>query len=111
MNQIADGLLVLALMFALLGSGIWIFMALMLTGMLALLCIQGFPLERVGVIATKIIYRSASTWELAAVPMFIWVGEMMFRSDVADRLFKGLSPWLQPLPGRLYHTNILGSVL
>lgn len=111
MGQIAEGVLVLALMFALLGSGMWIFMALMLTGILSLLLIHGFPLERVGVIATKIIYRSSSTWELAAVPMFIWVGEMMFRTDIADRLFKGLSPWLEPLPGRLYHTNIMGSVL
>jgi C4-dicarboxylate transporter DctM subunit len=111
MADIFPGLVVIVGMLGLLATGTWIFLALMLTAFIALAGVQGFPIDRVGSIAAKVIYRSATSFELAAVPMFIWMGEIMFRTDIAARLFRGLAPWLHYVPGRLYHTNTLGSVL
>src|SRR4028119_282321 len=68
-------------------------------------------LTRIGTIAASITYRYASTWELAAVPMFIWMGEIIFRTNISDRLFKGLVPFVDKIPGRLLHTNVLGCTL
>ena len=55
------------------------------------------------------IWTTASSWSLTALPLFIWMGEILFRSGLADNMFRGLSPWLNRLPGRLLHTNIIGS--
>ena len=57
------------------------------------------------------MWRSSSSWELAAVPMFVWMGEIMFRTDLSARIFRGLTPFLHRLPGRLLHTNVLGCTL
>ena len=51
--------------------------------------------------------RSAS-WTLAALPLFIWMGEILFRTRLSEEMFRGLSPWLQWLPGRLVHVNVIG---
>ena len=67
--------------------------------------------QRIGTIAASIVVRYASTWELAAIPMFIWMGEIIFRTDISDRLFRGLAPFASRIPGRLLHTNILGCTL
>jgi tripartite ATP-independent transporter DctM subunit len=70
-----------------------------------------FNPHRIGVISTKIMWRYASTWELAAIPMFVWMGEIIFRTDISDRLFRGLAPLVDAIPGRLLHTNVLGCTL
>ena len=106
----AAALVFLALL-TILASGMWIFLALVLAATLALYGIMGFPPDRIGAIASRIIVRSASSWELAAVPMFIWMGEIMFRTDISDRLFRGLAPLVSRIPGGLLHTNVLGSAL
>src|SRR4030088_1177797 len=58
------------------------------------------------VLATKIWGNSAS-WELAALPLFIWMGEILFRTRLSEEMFRGLAPWLNWLPGRLMHVNVL----
>ena len=58
----------------------------------ALTVVLGFTPDRIGAIVTKIVFRSATAWELAAIPMFVWMGEMMFRTDISERLFRGLAP-------------------
>jgi tripartite ATP-independent transporter DctM subunit len=58
------------------------------------------------VLATKIWGNSAS-WELAALPLFIWMGEILFRTRLSEEMFRGLAPWLNWLPGRLLHVNVL----
>jgi tripartite ATP-independent transporter DctM subunit len=68
-------------------------------------------LARIGAISAGIVYRYASSWELSAIPLFIWMGEILFRSDISQRLFRGLSPLVDNIPGRLLHTNVFGCTL
>jgi tripartite ATP-independent transporter DctM subunit len=113
MEALIAGLVILVLVFLFLGAGTWVFAGLLLvstTGLLILLP-DSFSAHRVGVVITKIMYRYASTWELAAIPMFIWMGEIIFRTDISERLFKGLAPLVDQIPGRLLHTNIAGCTL
>lgn len=111
MDPVTIAFAVLALLLALLASGIWVFLAVALCATLALYGIMGFSPDRIGAVASRIVVRSASSWELAAVPMFIWMGEIMFRTDISDRLFRGLAPLVRHVPGGLIHTNVLGSTL
>ncbi len=103
--------IMLALIILFLGLGVWVFVGLFLVAITSLTLIADFPLDRVGFIARSVIWRSASAWELSAIPLFIWMGEIIFRTDISDRLFRGLSPLVQWMPGRLLHTNVLGCTL
>lgn len=111
MESLFAGLVILLLIFVFLGLGFWVFSGLFLVSIGGLVLIQGMPLDRIGIIATNIIYSYSSAWELAAIPMFIWMGEIIFRTDLSDRLFRGLSPLVDFIPGRLLHTNIMGCTL
>ena len=111
MDALVTGLLVLLLIFLFLGAGVWVFAGLLLVSITGLALILGFPLERIGVIGSRIVIRSASAWELAAIPMFVWMGEIIFRTDVSERLFRGLAPWVDRVPGGLLHTNVAGCTL
>ncbi|MCE7030024.1 TRAP transporter large permease [Jiella avicenniae] len=99
------------LIFIYLGLGIWVFAGLLLVAISSLMLVLGMNIDRIGTIAANIAYRYASTWELAAIPMFIWMGEIIFRTDISNRLFRGLAPVVEHLPGRLLHTNVLGCTL
>ncbi len=104
--------LVVALLLVLyLGCGVWIFSGLILISVSALYMLADFPVDRIGAIAKGIVWRSASAWELSAIPMFILMGEIIFRTDISERLFRGLAPLVNPIPGRLIHTNVLGCTL
>jgi C4-dicarboxylate transporter, DctM subunit len=105
------GLIVLALIVGFLGIGTWIFAGLLMVSITALALVLDFPPQRIGAIVTKIMFRSATAWELAAIPMFIWMGEMMFRTDISERLFRGLAPLVDGIAGRLLHTNVMGCTL
>lgn len=102
---------VLALIFLFLGLGVWVFAGLLLVAGTSIFLVLGMDPQRIGTIAASIVVRYASTWELAAIPMFIWMGEIIFRTDISDRLFRGLAPFASRIPGRLLHTNILGCTL
>lgn len=99
------------LIFFYLGLGVWVFAGLLLVAMTALVFILGMSIDRVGTIVANIAFRYSSAWELAAIPMFIWMGEIIFRTDISNRLFRGLAPLVEHLPGRLLHTNVLGCTL
>ncbi|BBI54065.1 C4-dicarboxylate ABC transporter permease [Vreelandella olivaria] len=90
----------------LLGSGVWIAFALIGTAWVALEFFSSF--SPVSILASD-FWGASYGWDLTALPMFIWMGEILFRSGLADNMFRGLSPWLNRLPGRLLHTNIIGS--
>lgn len=111
MEALIAGLVILLLIFVFLGLGFWVFSGLFMVSIGGLVLLQGMPLDRIGIIATNIIYSYSSAWELAAIPMFIWMGEIIFRTDLSDRLFRGLSPLVDFIPGRLLHTNIMGCTL
>ena len=111
MDALIGGFIILLFLVFFLGAGTWIFAGLILVSICGLSLILDFSLHRVGVIITKILYRYASTWELAAIPMFMWMGEIIFRTDVSERLFRGLAPLVDKIPGRLLHTNVAGCTL
>ncbi len=100
-------LLILAL-FALLGSGVWI--GLTLAGV-AWIGMELFSSRPAGDAMALTIWGSASSWTLTALPLFVWMGEILFRTRVSESMFKGLAPWVHGLPGRLLHTNILGCTI
>ncbi len=108
MEPLYASLIVFIFLALYLGLGIWIFSGLMLLSMTAMVIVLDFPIDRIGAIAKGIIWRSSSAWELAAIPMFILMGELIFRTDISERLFKGLAPLVEDIPGRLLHTNVLG---
>ena len=90
----------------LLGSGLWIAFSLIGTAWIVLAFFSPFD---PGPILASDFWGASYGWDLTALPMFIWMGEILFRSGLADNMFRGLSPWLNRLPGRLLHTNIIGS--
>ena len=98
-------LLLLALV-AILASGIWIAIGLGLVGLIAMVLTAPASVPIAQVLATSVWAASAS-WTLAALPLFIWMGEILFRTKLSEEMFRGLAPWLQWLPGRLMHVNVL----
>ena len=97
-------ILLLALV-AILASGVWIAIGLGLVGLLAMLLTTDVPIG--SVLATR-VWDSAASWQIAALPLFIWMGEILFRTKMSEEMFRGLAPWLQWLPGRLLHVNVVG---
>lgn len=102
---------VAALLLAVLAMGTWVFAALVIVAMSSLWWLGDFGLERIGLIFSRIMYRAGNSWELSAIPLFILMGELIFRSNVSERLFKGLTPLTRPLPGGILHTNVFGCAL
>jgi tripartite ATP-independent transporter DctM subunit len=98
-------LILLGFLVLVLGSGVWISVGLGLVGLLAMVLVTDVP---IGQVLATTVWSSASSWTLAALPLFIWMGEILFRTRLSEQMFQGLSPWLQWLPGRLIHTNIIG---
>ncbi len=97
--------ILLAILISLLGLGVWVAFSLFLVGFSALFFFTGAP---VGDVLATTLWGNSHEWTLAALPLFIWMGEILFRTRLAEDLFSGLSPWLQKLPGRLIHVNIFG---
>jgi C4-dicarboxylate transporter, DctM subunit len=103
--------LILLFVFVYLGLGVWIFAGVLLVGLSMLVFQLGLPIGRIGAIVKGTMWASADSWEISAVPLFMWMGDLIFRTDISRRLFRGLSPWVNFLPGRLVHTNVLGCTL
>ncbi|GHD19355.1 TRAP transporter large permease [Tianweitania populi] len=98
--------LILVAMLLLLAGGLWIGLALLACGWLTMQFVSGgIPIG--SVLATNAWSNSAS-WTLAALPLFVWMGEILFRTKLSEELFRGLAPWLGWLPGRLMHVNVIG---
>jgi C4-dicarboxylate transporter, DctM subunit len=100
-------LLIVAL-FLLLGSGVWI--GLTLAGV-AWIGMQLFSSRPAGDAMAVTVWGSASSWTLTALPLFIWMGEILFRTRLSESMFRGLAPWVSRLPGRLLHTNVIGCTI
>ncbi len=98
-------IILLLVLFALLGSGIWVAFSLLAVGMTGMFMFTEAPL---GEVLATTVWGASNGWALAALPLFIWMGEILFRSRLSEDMFAGLSPWLSHLPGRLLHVNILG---
>ena len=100
--------LLIALLFILLGAGVWIGIGLLGVAWIAM---ELFTTRPVGDAMALTVWGSASSWTLTALPLFIWMGEILFRTKLSEDMFKGLAPWVSKIPGRLLHTNIIGCTI
>ena len=105
MDLIEIAAVLLVILTVLLAGGVWIAIALMACGYAGMLFVGG-NIPPGAVLATTVWGNSAS-WALAALPLFIWMGEILFRTRLSEEMFRGLSPWLNWIPGRLMHVNVL----
>jgi tripartite ATP-independent transporter DctM subunit len=108
MNDLAITALLIVSLFLILGSGVWI--GLTLSGV-AWIGMQLFSSRPAGDAMAVTIWGSASSWTLTALPLFVWMGEILFRTRLSQDMFRGLAPWMQALPGRLLHTNVAGCAM
>jgi C4-dicarboxylate transporter, DctM subunit len=108
MNDVAITTLLIVALFALLGSGVWI--GLTLTGV-AWIGMQLFSSRPAGDAMAITVWGAASSWTLTALPLFVWMGEILFRTKLSESMFRGLAPWVGRLPGRLLHTNVIGCAI
>ncbi len=105
MDVLSIGALLLLIMLLLLSGGVWIAMTLAIVGWVG----QAFFTNTMpGKNLFSAFWESNASWELAALPLFIWMGEILFRTKLSEEMFEGLRPWLNRIPGRLMHTTILG---
>jgi C4-dicarboxylate transporter, DctM subunit len=108
MSEIGITALLVLSLFLILGSGVWI--GLTLTGV-AWIAMELFSSRPAGDAMAVTIWGSSSSWTLTALPLFIWMGEILFRTKLSESMFKGLAPWVDWLPGRLLHTNVIGCTI
>ncbi|ORE90899.1 TRAP transporter large permease [Acuticoccus yangtzensis] len=104
--EILQALALCALLFGLLGLGISVAITLVIVGILGLFFLSNAP---IGPVVSTAIWGSTTIWTLAALPLFIWMGEILFRTRLSEDMFRGLTPWVNRLPGGLLHVNNVGS--
>jgi tripartite ATP-independent transporter DctM subunit len=107
-SDVAITLLLIGSLFLILASGVWI--GLTLSGV-AWIGMQLFASRPAGDAMAVTIWGSASSWTLTALPLFVWMGEILFRTRLSQDMFRGLAPWMQGLPGRLLHVNVIGCAI
>ena len=108
MSDLAITALLITTLFFILGSGVWI--GLTLSGV-AWIAMQLFSNRPAGDAMAVTIWGSSSSWTLTALPLFVWMGEILFRTRLSQDMFRGLAPWMQGLPGRLLHVNVVGCAI
>ena len=105
MSLLEIGGLLLFILLLLLAGGVWIAMALAIVGWVGQ---TAFVTTAPGKNLFSAFWETTASWELAALPLFIWMGEILFRTRLSEQMFDGLAPWLSKVPGRLMHTTVLG---
>ena len=91
-----------------LGSGVWVAISMIAVSSIGMLI---FTSRTVGDAMATTIWGTSSSWTLTALPLFVWMGEILFRTKLSENLFKGLAPWMSRLPGGLIHVNVVGCAL
>ena len=105
MEPLIQGLTVIILLLVLLSLGVWIGVGLIACGVATIIF---FTTTNPGTVLGGVAWDSMSSWTLTALPLFIWMGEILNRTRLSEDMFSGLAPWLQGLPGRLLHVNVIG---
>ncbi|OUR86136.1 C4-dicarboxylate ABC transporter permease [Marinomonas sp. 42_23_T18] len=104
MDTISLSITLAATMLLMLACGIWVALALIGVGVIGLLLSGN---DQIGLLFATSSWGATTSWSLTALPLFIWMGEILFRTRLSEDLFKGLSPLLNSLPGKLLHVNVL----
>ncbi|MEL6751845.1 MAG: TRAP transporter large permease subunit, partial [Pseudomonadota bacterium] len=105
MDQLTSILIFLTVLFVFLGSGVWVGLSLLGVAYIGIEFLAG---RASGGAMINTIWGASSSWTLTALPLFVWMGEILFRTRLSQDMFKGLAPWVARLPGGLVHTNIVG---
>ena len=108
MDEIYLTIFFICLLLILLGSGVWVALSMVAVSAIGMMLFTSRP---VGDAMATTIWGTSSSWSLTALPLFVWMGEILFRTKLSENLFKGLSPWLSRLPGGLIHVNVVGCAL
>ena len=108
MTEILLTIFFISVLLFFLGSGIWVALSMIGVSAIGMLLFTSRP---VGDAMATTIWGTSSSWTLTALPLFVWMGEILFRTKLSENLFKGLSPWMQKLPGGLIHVNVVGCAL
>ncbi|MDW7554607.1 TRAP transporter large permease subunit (plasmid) [Azospirillum brasilense] len=111
MEQLGSAGGVALFMLLILGGGVWLFPAFLLVGVVGLFLFNGMDLTRIGPILSQVLWRSAASFELSAIPLFIFMGEIIFNTNIAQKMFRGISPYVDRVPGRLLHSNVGGCTI
>jgi C4-dicarboxylate transporter DctM subunit len=105
MDYLTNAGILILLLFLFLGAGLWVAMSLLVIGFLGIVMFSGAP---AGSVMATTIWGSSASWTLTALPLFVWMGEILFRTRLSEDMFRGLGPWMSRLPGSLMHVNIVG---
>jgi C4-dicarboxylate transporter DctM subunit len=105
MSIVALSLLLIAILLLILASGIWIALGLAAIGLVAMAVTVPTP---PGPALAASMWQASNSWDLTALPMFILMGEILYRTKLSEDMFEALAPWMQRLPGRLLHVNVVG---
>ncbi|MGE8587796.1 MAG: TRAP transporter large permease [Alcaligenes sp.] len=105
MADLSQAIVLFVALIALLAMGVWVALVLVACGVLSIVLFADAP---AGIIFATKAWDSSASWALTALPLFIWMGEILYRTRLAEDMFSGLGPWVQRLPGRLVHVNTLG---
>lgn len=108
MDALDMALMLLAVLGVMLATGVWVGLSLIVVGIAGMAFFTDRP---IGSAMFSVLWSTSTSWTLTALPLFIWMGEILYRTRLSESLFRGLSPWLNWLPGRLMHTNIIGCTL
>ena len=108
MTEILLTIFFISVLLFFLGSGIWVALSMIGVSAIGMMLFTSRP---VGDAMATTIWGTSSSWTLTALPLFVWMGEILFRTKLSENLFKGLSPWMQNLPGGLIHVNVVGCAL
>ncbi|MGE0314887.1 MAG: TRAP transporter large permease [Lautropia sp.] len=107
-TDIVVTIVLVVVLFGFLGAGVWIGLAL---AGVAWIGMELFSSRPAGDAMAVTIWGTASSWTLTALPLFIWMGEILFRTRLSEDMFRGLAPWMNRIPGRLLHTNVIGCAI
>lgn len=105
MGDLGQSVVLLGLLLLLLSMGVWVGLVLIACGVVGLMVFSGAP---AGIIFATKAWDASASWALTALPLFIWMGEILYRTRLAEDMFTGLGPWVRWLPGRLVHVNVAG---
>ena len=108
MTEIFLTIFFISVLLFLLGSGVWVAISMIGVSTIGMMLFTSRP---VGDAMATTIWGTSSSWTLTALPLFVWMGEILFRTKLSENLFSGLSPWMQKLPGGLIHVNVVGCAL
>ncbi|HWV81681.1 MAG TPA: TRAP transporter large permease subunit [Hyphomicrobiaceae bacterium] len=108
MDLLTFSFFLIFLLFLVLAGGIWVAITLAIIGLVATVVNVSTP---AGAVMATSIWQSLNSWDLTALPMFLWMGDILYRTRLSEDMFEGLAPWMARLPGRLLHVNILGCAI